>query len=433
MFVMSIAFAALVVYLCIGGIIPYCFGIASMIMEFAGGINMKGLLMQSLYELASPVLLSIPLFLYAGNLMGESGIAKSLLDFVNLGVSKIKGGLGVVSVVVCALLGAISGSSLTGIATVGPIMIPRMVKEGYPAGYSTALITISSILGVLIPPSIPLIIYGWISETSIIACFAATFIPGVIATVLFSAINLIWAKKFNLAGEPPMSKIEKKKLVRKSAYNAIPALLMPVIILYGIYGGIFSPSEAAAVAVAYAIPVGFCIYKGLSLEKFIETSVSSATTVASIMIMILACMIFGQTMILLQIPQQLTEMIIGLSDNKYVILCLVNVIFVLSGMFVSDIVAILLTIPLLMPMLGVYDISPVHFGAIVGVSLAIGVVTPPYANALYLGMRIGKTGLGETFRPLLVFLTVGFLPVMILTTFVPEISLFLPRILGLLD
>ena len=117
MFVMSIAFAALVVYLCIGGIIPYCFGIASMIMEFAGGINMKGLLMQSLYELASPVLLSIPLFLYAGNLMGESGIAKSLLDFVNLGVSKIQGGLGVVSVVVCALLGAISGSSLTGIAT----------------------------------------------------------------------------------------------------------------------------------------------------------------------------------------------------------------------------------------------------------------------------------------------------------------------------
>jgi C4-dicarboxylate transporter DctM subunit len=433
MFAVTIAFFAFLLYLSIGGILPFCFGLASISMEYLGGVTMKGMLMQSINELASPVLLAIPLFLYAGNLMGESGIAKSLLDFANLGVRKFKGGLGVVSVVVCALLGAITGSSLTGIATVGPIMIPQMAEEGYPRGYSTALISISSILGVLIPPSIPLIIYGWISETSIIACFAATFIPGLIATLLFSILNLLWAKKFDLAIAVQQTKKEKKLLLKKHAIAAFPALLMPVIILYGIYGGIFSPSEAAAVAVAYAIPVGFIFYKGLNLKNLVSISLSSATTTASIMIVILSCMIFGNTMIMLQIPQQLTEIIIGLSDNKYVILLLVNLIFVMAGMFISDIVAILLTVPLLMPLLEVYQISPIHFGAVVGVSLAIGVVTPPYANALYLGIKIGETTLSDVIKPLLVFLLVGYLPVMILTTYIPELSLFLPRMLGLLS
>jgi len=430
---MSIAFGALLFYIIVGGGIPFCFGLASMVMEFVGGVNMKGILAQALYEISSPVLLAIPLFVYGGSIIGESGFAESLLDLVNIWIGRIKGGLGVVCVITCALMGAISGSSFTGIATVGPIMIPRMANEGYPRSYSTALICVSTILGTLIPPSIPLIMYGWISETSIVACFAATILPGIVAAMAFSLINLIYVKKFNLVTPAPKIKHEKINQIRKAGTSAIPALLLPVIILYGIYGGVFSPSEAAAVAVAYAIPVGFLIYKGLELKEFIAFTASSTTIVAAIMLSIFSCTIFSQTAIMLRIPQRVTEVIIGLSDNKYVILAIVNLIFIVAGMFISDIVAILLIVPLLMPLLETYSISAVHFGAIVGVSLAIGVVTPPYANALYLGIRIGKTTFSETIKPLMAILLPGFLPVMLLTTYVPEFSLFIPRLLGLLN
>ncbi|MEG2183501.1 MAG: TRAP transporter large permease [Cloacibacillus sp.] len=432
MTVVYIAFLVLVLYLSLGGPLPLCFGAALMVMQYVGGINMKGLIMQGLYEITNPVMLSIPLFIFAGKIMGESGIAKSLLDFVNLGVGRIRGGLGVVSIVTCAVLGAISGSALTGIAAVGPIMIPRMEEEGYPRGYATGLVTISSILGLLIPPSITMILYGWISETSILACFVATFIPGVVVAINFSIMNIIMVKKFDLTLEAKLSGEARRSEVKKRTVKAIPALMFPVIILGGIYGGVMTTTEAAAVSVIYALIVGFFVYKGLKKSNFIESAMDSGMAVASIMLMIMVCLILGQTLTLLGVPQAVSAAILNFSSNVYVILFLINILFLVLGMLVTDAVSVLLAVPLLLPAIMNLGISPVHFGAIVGVNLAMGVVTPPYASALFLGIRVGKAQFTEVLKPVMIFLVIGYVPVLILTTYIPEVSLFLPKLLGLM-
>jgi tripartite ATP-independent transporter DctM subunit len=231
--------------------------------------------------------------------MGESGIAKRLLDFVDAFVGRIRGGLGVISVVTCALIGAISGSGFTGVAATGPVMIPRMVDQGYPRGYATALVTVSSILGLLIPPSVIMILYGWVTETSILACFLATVGPGIAITATLSIMNLIWARKFNLVLEDPMPIAEKIKQVKTRTWGALPALLMPVVILGGIYGGVFTPTEAAAVSAFYAIPVGFLIYRSLNMKNFYKMTIEASTSIGAIMTMILFCLMLSQTFVML--------------------------------------------------------------------------------------------------------------------------------------
>ena len=364
--------------------------------------------------------------------MGESGIAKHLLDFVNIFVGRIKGGLGVVATVTCAIIGAVTGSALTGVAAIAPIMVPRMAEEGYPRGYATAIVTISSVLGLLIPPSITMITYGWVTATSILACFIATLVPGVIVATLFSLINIYMVRNFDLKLEPETTVSAKIRQAGKSFKNAFPALMMPAIILGGIYGGIMTPTEAAAVAVVYSILIGFAVYKGLNKGSFFSSAASSATTVGSIMMMIMICISLGQTYVMVGVPQAITEGILALSSNKYVILLFINVIFLVMGMLVSDMVTVLLIVPLLFPLVTAIGIHPVHFGAIVGVNLATGVVTPPYASVLYLGIRLGKTTFEATIKPLMIFLLCGYVPVLVLTTYVPQISMFLPKLLGLI-
>ncbi|MEI8634011.1 TRAP transporter large permease subunit [Vibrio sp. PP-XX7] len=217
-------------------------------------------------QLVNPILLAIPLFVLAGTIMSQSGIAASLLRFVNVFVGHIRGGLGIVASVSCAIIGAISGSGLTGVAAIGPLLIPEMEKRGYPRAYATALIANSSILGLLIPLSVTMIVYGWVTDTSILACFLATLGPGLLVTFNFAVINLWKSKNFPLVldDKPTFSGLMKEASSR--TVHAVPALLMPVIILGGIYGGIMTPTEAAAVSVIYAIPIGFMIYKGLTPE-----------------------------------------------------------------------------------------------------------------------------------------------------------------------
>jgi len=427
-----IAMIFLTLYLSIGGPLPYCFGLALMVMHFGAGVSMNGMLMYGLQQIQSPVLLSIPLFVFAGNLMGHSGIAKSLLDFVNIFVGRIKGGLGVVSVVTCAIIGAISGSSLTGVAAIAPIMVPRMAQEGYPRGFATALVTFSSVLGLLIPPSISMITYGWVTETSILACFLATLVPGLMVAFLFSVINLYLARNFNMELGEKLTTGEKLTRARRSFFSALPALMMPVIILGGIYGGVMTATEAAATAVVYSIPIGFFVYKGLTKKNFLVSGCESTTTVGSIMLMIMLCLSLGQTFVMLEIPETISNSILSISNNKILILIFINFIFIIMGMLVSDMVSLLLVVPLIFPLIHTIGVHPVHFGAIVGVNLAMGVVTPPYASVLYLGIRLGKTTFEDTIKPLMILLMFGYLPVLILTTYVPALSLYLPGLLKLL-
>lgn len=420
----------LVMMLTFGVPLPYCFGGALMNMVFLGGGTMKGTMVWGFSQLANPVLLCIPLFVFAGTLMSESGIAASLLRFVNIFVGRVRGGLGVVATVSCAIIGAISGSGLTGVAATGPILIPEMASKGYPRGYATALVTNSSILGLLIPPSVTMIIYGWVTDTSILACFLATLGPGLLITATFCVANLIMARKFPLELDPPKP---MKETVREGATltsRALPALIMPLIILGGIYGGIMTPTEAAAVAVIYALPIGFMVYKGLTFQTFLAAAKNSATAVGAIMIMIVFSLMLSQIFVMEDVPQALVKGVFTITQNKELLLVLINLLLFFVGMIVNDVTAIILIGPLLLPLMEAIGVSAVQFAAIMGVNTAMGGVTPPYASILYLGMRIGKAEFSEVIRPAMILLLVAYVPVVFLTSFWPDLSLFFPRLFG---
>ncbi len=425
-----LAFGVLVVLLTLGVPLPYCFGGGIMVMVFVGGATMKGAMLWGFGQLASPVLLAIPLFVLAGTIMSSSGIAGALLKFVDVFVSRIKGGLGVVATVSCAIIGAISGSGLTGIAAIGPILIPEMERKGYPRAYATALIANSSILGLLIPPSVTMIVYGWVTDTSILACFLATLGPGLFIMTAFSATNLVWARKFPLVLDEPVSFGGFVSEASSRALIAVPALVMPVLILGGIYGGVMTPTEAAAVSVIYALPVGFFIYRGLTVRSLFEAGKEAGTAVGAIMIMILFSLILSQMLVLQNAPQALVDMIFGITTDRTLLLILVNVMLFLLGMVVNDITAIILVAPLLMPLMQAIDVSPVQFAAIIGVNTAMGGVTPPYASILYLGARIGKVKVTQVIRPAMILLAVGYVPVVFLTSFWPSLSLAIPKFFG---
>jgi len=425
-----VAIAILVITLTLGVPLPYCFGAALMVMYFIGDVTMKGMMLWGFQQMGNPVLLAIPLFVLAGTIMSESGIAASLLRFVNAFIGHVRGGLGVVAAVSCAVIGAISGSGLTGIAAIGPLLIPEMEKRGYPREYATALIANSSILGLLIPPSVTMIVYGWVTDTSILACFLATLGPGLLIMVSFSVINLVMARKFNLVLDDKPSFSELSGEVARRGIHAFPALLMPVIILGGIYGGVMTPTEAAAVAVIYAVPVGFLIYKGLKLENFLSAGKEAATAVGAIMMMILFSMILSQMFVYESIPQQLVQGIFSITEDKVLLLIMINILLFLVGMVVNDVTAIILIAPLLLPLMNAIGVSPIQFAAIMGVNTAMGGVTPPYASILYLGARIGKVKVTKVIPPAMKLILFGYVPVVFLTSLWPDLSLFLPRFFG---
>jgi C4-dicarboxylate transporter DctM subunit len=425
-----LAFAVLIVLLTLGVPLPYCFGAALMVMTIIGEASMRGMMMWGFSQLTNPILLAIPLFVFAGTLMSVSGIASSLLRFVNIFVGRVRGGLGVMATISCAIIGAISGSGLTGIAAIGPILIPEMERKGYPRAYATALIANSSILGLLIPPSVTMIVYGWVTNTSILASFLATLGPGLLIMFLFCVVNIVMSRKFDLILDEPLSFDQQLRDAGRRTFHAVPALLMPVIILGGIYGGIMTPTEAAAVAVIYALPVGFLIYRGLTWKTLIESGKESATSVGAILIMILFSLILSQLFVREGIPQALVELIFEITDNKFLLLLLINLMLFGIGMVVNDITAIILTGPLLLPLMEALGVSPIQFAAIMGVNTAMGGVTPPYASILYLGARIGKVKFTEVVRPAMKLILFGYLPVVVLVSAWPDLSEFVPGLFG---
>lgn len=412
--------------------LPWCFGGALGFMAIFGGASMKSMMLWGFNQMIGLVLLGSPLFILAGMLIGSSGIAKHLLNFVDIFVGRIKGGIGVVAIVTCGIIGAISGSGFTGVAATGPILIPRMEEQGYPRGYATALVTVSSILGLLIPPSIVMIFYGWVTETSILAAFLSTVGPGIAVIIMFSIINMVWARKFNLKLDVKLPPAQARKRNLNRTVLALPGLLLPLIILGGIYGGVFTPTEAAAVGVVVSLPIGFLIYKELTVKKLRTLGRETGQSIGSIMTMIFFTLMLSQTYVLLQVPQALIKIMLGLTTNRTVILILVNLFLFLVGMIVNDITGMILCAPLLLPLMKEIGIHPVHFAAIMGVNLSMGGVTPPYASILYLGMRIGKCEFKDILGPTMIFLLLGYVPIVFLTAFWPDLVLFLPRLAGLI-
>ena len=361
--------------------------------------------------------------------MGSTGIASRLINISDSILGRKKSGLGTVSIVSCAIFGAIAGTATAAVAAIGSIMIPRMVERGYPRGHATGLVACSSVLGQLIPPSVPMILYAWATWQSVAACFLSTVVPGIILVIIYSIINWFMCRKLPIKVSPPISPKEQVKEFGQASYKGFYALLMPIIVLGGIYGGIFTPTESAGVGALYCIFVGFFIYRTLKFKQLADTMVDSITTTGVVVLMVFFVMILSRLYVMGNVPQRLVATLTGITDNKYIILLMVNLFLIILGMLMDDFSGTLLAAPLLFPLMQAIGVHPIHFAAILGTNLGLGNVTPPTAPILYLAGRIGKCKFDELLTPAVKFMLFGAIPVVLLTTYFPFLSLWLPHLL----
>jgi len=419
----------LVVLLFIGVPAPLCFAAAALFLFVMGDFNKANFLISAGFtKLSSLILLAIPLYIFAGGLMTEGKIATRLIDLAESIMARVKGGLGIVVVFSTAIFGAISGMSTAAVAAIGSIMIPKMVERGYDRGYATALVAASSVLALLIPPSSSMILYGWVTNTSITAMFLAPIIPALLLITCFSVLNYFLTRRMPLIELPPPSLKEGALDVWFKTKRAAFGLAMPIIILGCIYGGITTPTEAAAIAVVYSIPVAIFIYRGLDLKGFSEVAWKTGQIAAVLMILVFFSSMLARVWTMENVPQTVLEFMLGISDNKIVLLLLINLFLLVIGMFLDDISGVLLASPMLLPVAMSLGIDPVHFGAIVGVNLGMGLITPPTAPILYFAGLIGNTTLPKMVGYTMILICFGYIPVLILTTFIPSLSLFLPEL-----
>ena len=430
---MLVVFAVivLIVVLLLGVPIPFAFFASSLVIVIGGDYDYTFLLPYGFSKVSSLILVAIPLFILAGNLMEKSGIGEGLINWVEMFVGRVKGGLGAVMVISCALFGAISGSGFATLSCIGTIMLPRMAAAGYPRGVSAALISSASLLGLLIPPSLNMIVYAFIGGQSVLACFLSTVIPGIILVILLSATTF-WQLRNNtdIKLRDPLPPAVYVKTLGKRTTRAIPAMIAPIIILGGIYGGFLTPTEAAAVSVIYTIPVGIWFYKGLTKETFKSALVTASTTAGVVMIMLLSVMMLSRLYVMENVPQMILNAMSSVTDSTFVMILFVNLFLVIIGMLMDDTSAILLCTPILLPVVIKLGVNPVHFAAIMGVNLGLGCVTPPTAPFLYLGARIGNAPINEMMGPTMYYIAFAWIPTLIITTYVPGLSLWLPRLLG---
>ena len=422
----------LVVGLLIGIPVPFSFFAGTLTIVIAGGYDYTFLLPYAYKQSSSIILMSIPLFIFAGSLMEKGGIGECLVNLVDMFIGRIKGGLGIVMVVACGIFGAISGSGMATLSCIGSIMLPRMEQAGYPKGHSAALISSASLLGLLIPPSMNMILYAFVGGQSVLSCFVATVIPGIILIVLLSTVNCVLLRKNpNVQLSDPIPKGEYLPRLGKRTLHALPALICPIIILGGIYSGAMTPTEAAGVAVIYAVPVGFFVYKGLNGKTFKKALVDAGTTAGVIMIMIFSVTMLCRLYVMEDVPNLILNAMLSVTENQTLLVLMVNLFLIVIGMIMDDTSAILLTTPILLPVVTALGIDPVHYAAIVGVNLGLGCVTPPCAPFLYLGARVGKANIKEMLGPTGWIILFAWIPTLLLTTFIPDLALFLPRMMGL--
>ena len=422
----------LVVGLLIGIPVPFSFFAGTLTIVIAGGYDYTFLLPYAYKQSSSIILMSIPLFIFAGSLMEKGGIGECLVNLVEMFVGRIRGGLGIAMTVACGIFGAISGSGMATLSCIGSIMLPRMEQAGYPKGHSAALISSASLLGLLIPPSMNMILYAFVGGQSVLSCFVATVIPGIILIVLLSTVNCVLLRKNpNVQLSDPIPKGEYLPRLGKRTLHALPALICPIIILGGIYSGAMTPTEAAGVAVIYAVPVGFFVYKGLNGKTFKKALVDAGTTAGVIMIMIFSVTMLCRLYVMEDVPNLILNAMLSVTENQTLLVLMVNLFLIVIGMIMDDTSAILLTTPILLPVVTALGIDPVHYAAIVGVNLGLGCVTPPCAPFLYLGARVGKANIKEMLGPTGWIILFAWIPTLLLTTFIPDLALFLPRMMGL--
>ena len=420
-------FLTLCVLLVIGVSVPMAFGAVLLLIATFGGHDVSGFMPAGHWKMTSIVLLAIPLFILAGAIMERGKIALPLVQLAELLIGRIKGGLSAASVIASAIFGSISGSAAATLTCIGTIMMPHLKRANYPNGLAGALIVSASPLGLLIPPSASQILYAWVTQQSVLKCFLSTVIPGLILVVLLIIVNFALLRNvtnLKLAIKP----VNFPRELGVRSWKAFPALLMPLFILGGIYGGVMTPTEAAGVAVIYAIPVGFFVYKGLNKKNFWAAIKEAGVTIGVVMVMVFMVLIVSRFLIFEDIPGLAKTLVFSISDNPIVILLMVNLVMILIGMLMDDISGLLLSAPLLLPIVTSVGMDPIHFAAVLGVNLGMANITPPTAPLLYLGSRVTGVSVNEMMKPTLIMIFFAWLPTLILTTFVPATALWLPEL-----
>lgn len=380
------------------------------------------LLAQSVFEsLDSFSLMAIPFFVLAGNLMQAGGIAQRLVNLANAIVGWVRGGLGSVVVLSTMFFSTMSGSSSATTAAIGSTMIPLMEKKGYPRNFAAAITASSGELGAILPPSIPMIVYALSANVSVASLFLAGIVPGIL--IGLSLMLVVWIRARAVGFDQVDSITFQQWLgnVGRALVDALLALLMPVIILGGIYGGFFTTTEAAVVAVLYALVVGVGIYRELAWRDLLDIFGRSAVTSAIILIIVGFASIFAYLLTVNQVPHKLGEFLTSVSDNPYVFLLLVNIALFLIGMIMETLAAIIILAPILAPAALHFGIDPIHFGAIMIVNLAVGMVTPPVGVNLFVACQVANLRLEQLMRPLMLFLGVLIINIFIIT-YVPALT-----------
>jgi C4-dicarboxylate transporter DctM subunit len=363
-------------------------------------------------------LMAIPFFVMAGELMLQGGLSKRLVAFAEALLQDLRGNLALVSLVTCAFFGAISGSALATTAAIGGVMYPEMIQRQYKDDFTATLQAVGGTLGILIPPSIPLVIYGVLSNTSIGDLFLAVIGGGLIATFMFCLTAIIVVRVENMAPKTPGG---KRLPIIKRFLSAFWGILSPLIILGGIYRGVFTPTESAIVATLYSLFIGVFVYRELNWTKFITAMKRSVLTTGGVMLIISSATLFGWMMTVTNIPMLVSAFVINLVHNTFAFLLLVNVLFLIAGMFMETSTILLLTVPLLLPVANKLGVDSLHFGIIAVVNLSLGLVTPPFGAALFVSSSMSRVSIDKIYRRTIPFLISGIITIL-LVTYIPALS-----------
>ena len=412
--------------LLLGVPIAYSLGISTATYLVGAGIPLITVPLKVYSGIDVFVLLSIPGFILAGNLMNACGMTDRIINFCNSILGHVRGGLGLANIGSSMVFAGISGTAVADTASIGSVMIPAMQKEGYEADFACAVTASSSTIGPIIPPSMPMIIAGSLTGLSIGKLFLAGAIPGLLLATGLMGVSYWISVKRNHPKRPRATIGE----VGKGFLDAFWSLVMTVVILFGIVGGVFTPTEASVVAVLYALVIGALVYRTLDLEKLFSVMKSSTGTTASLMVLVGFANLFGWILIREQVPQTIAESLLGITTNKWVLLLLMNLLLIVVGTFMETIAALLILYPMLLKVAVSVGVDPIQFSVIAVLNLMIGLNTPPVGVCLFVASGIGKVSIQKIAWAGLPFLGVSLL-VLLLVTFVPQISLFLPEwILG---
>lgn len=426
--VSGILFISLVVFLLMSLPIGISLGMSALAtIGVCNPISAETFVQAMMQGLNSFPLMAVPLFTFAGEVMGRGGISKRLINAAKVVSGRFTGGLGIVTIITSLFFAAIAGTGSAAVAAIGLIMIPTMVEHGYDKGYSSALVATAGTVGVIIPPSVCMVVYAVAASASIPGLFMAGIVPGLVIGAGLIIYSYLYSKKMGYKGDEKRYTIME---ILKIFLDAIPGLLIPVIILGGIYGGVFTPTEAAAIAGVYGVLVGIYVYKEIKWSDLLHIIYRSVLLCAPVLIIIGISTGFGRILTIAQIPEKIAALILGLTSNKFVVLMLINILLLIVGTFMETNAAIIILTPILLPIVKTLGVDPIHFGIIVVMNLSIGFITPPLGANLFMACQVGDISYDNLVKKIWPWIIVMII-LLLLVTYIPSISMALPRALGM--